>query len=675
MLAGVLAGVSALIWPTTAPQAPRTPPVAAAPTPQPTESVGLRTARTTDADAPQAPAAIERTAGPVGAQHAQGLRGRLIDASGAPIAGVAVHLHESPDNEPMMLALPSQRRHLLTPVAAAESDHRGGFALGLQIAEDKAYDVFVRSPEHATVRLAGLRLLAEQWHDIGEVTLEPGATLRGRVTVADRPLLPAPQAVVTVTSGAPFADAAAPSAPGALFAYADHDGYYELKHAPTRGVIRVSAVAPGFAMVIKGDVEMHTGRPVTVDFALPTGLTLVGAVQTASGAPIAEACVTAWPKQAGMPEVKTYSDARGAFALAGLQRGKHLVVVTARGFAKLTQNDVEAPASSSLDLTLSPQHRIQVKVTTPQGAVLRRYHLALRRFFPAQPAAPFDAAALEAGKIGALREVPEQRVRLDLATDHAEIVGIPDGIFVCEVRADGWAKSLSLPLALTADRSGSTSPPLVEVLMSHGAQLRGRVVDETGRPVAGASVTTRPAGAMLDNPLMRTLQSAAPPRITRRTTQTDERGRFHLEQLAAAKYQLQIEHPDKCREITAAISLKPNYGIDLQDVQMRSGATIRGTAKIAGKTVGQMKVILTSDAATTDTPAIRLETVTDREGGYSFTRPIPPGSYVIQAATVGRQQPDTEIFQQMLQLRKSTTTFRVTPGQRVVEQHLNLPAN
>ena len=604
----------------------------------------------------------------------QGVRGRLVDARGEPLSAVPVQLNEAPGNDPAMLLLASQARHLLTPVASCETAADGTFELGLRIAEDKEYDVFALSPQHATLRLAGLRVLPATWHNVGEWILEPGAKLRGRVTVAGNPLLPAPQAMVSIRAAGPFSDGAnAALTPGALFAHTDAAGFYELDHAPTRGVAQVSAVAPGFAKVTRRNVEMSVDEPVTVNFELPTGITLSGDVRTSSGDPIADAVVTAWPNEPGLTKTHGTTDATGSFSLGGLQNAPHRVLIAAKGHASVDRSDVDP--RDPLHVVLLRRHRIHVTAKTPKGAVLRTYRLALRRFFAAQPEAALDASALAGGRIGALHEVPQQRVRLDAATDHAEIVGVPDGVFVCEVEAEGWAKTLSTPLRFSAEAGQQDTLQRIEVTVSFGAELRGRVIDEAGQPLPGASVSTLPTTAILDNPLLKAMQRAVPPKITTLTVETDARGVFTLPRLAAASYQLLIQHPDKCRELIGDIDCLQASRKVIPDISLRPGARVRGTATFDGKAQGQIKVVLSTRSGSRSAPSIRLETVTDGEGNFAFERPIPPGGYVIQGAAVASSQPDTQIFQQMLQFRKSATTFFVSEEQRVVEKHLLLPAN
>lgn len=667
--AALVAASAALAWSTSGASAP-----------QPPSTTRDRANAKADAARPEAARAdLGGAARPLARAHppaqealGQGLRGRVVEATGAPVAGVTVQLNESPNHDPASYVLPARRRHLHTPVATATSNADGEFALGVATSDKQTYDVFLRSTNHATLRLAGIELQADAWYDVGTLTLEPGATLQGRVTVAGTPSLPAPNAVVTVSSGSPFYDGGGERSPNALTADAAADGRYLLEHAPTRGVVQVSAAAPGFARAVRRDVALSPGAPVTVDFALQAGATLTGSVRTLDGAPVAAATVSAWPQRPGAREVRGFSDRQGAFSLPGLPPGKLRVVASARGHANVEVRDVEAGAP--LPLFLRPSNRIQVTAKTPAGAVLRRYRLAVRRFFPAKPDRPLDAATLAGGQIGGLPEVPVQRVRLDGATDQAEVDGLPPGTFVCEVLADGWAKTLSLPVRFAAGDRANLSLQRIEIVVTHGASLSGRIVDAAGRPLEGASVTTETPIAARGPSMFRSLQRAAPPKITRQTARTGADGRFSLDQLALATYALRVEHPAACGRVVLGIECKMPIGQHLSDIQLQRGAIVRGTAVVAGRAAVQIQVVLSTTPDTPPERSIRLETVTDGEGRYAFDRRIPVGRYVLRAASVGSSQPDAEIFRQMLQFQKSTTTLHVNEGQRVVERHLTLPA-
>ena len=666
--AAVLAA-SLSLWPSPAlePEAPQGPPTAAAARSGPTAD-GPAVAAAPGALAPRAPSPPER----VEPRHAQGLRGRTVDAAGAALADVTVELHESAGSEALRLGWTPGQRSLRTPLASTQTEHGGGFLLGLPFADDARYEVLVRSKDHATVRLTDLRLLPSVWHDLGDLVLEPGATLRGRVTIQGSQGLPVPRAVVRITAGGTFAETAAASGGrGALTSEVDADGSYEIRHAPTRGVVQVSVSAPGFARVVRRGVELAPEWDAVVDFEMATGVPLVGVVRGLDGEVVPGAEVEVWPRDAGAQPLRGRSGPDGQFRVPGLQpTARHRVRIRAPGFAPAELADVRP--GDPIDCRLERRASLRVAVRTPNGGVVRSYRLALRRYFPAvEGTGPTQAA----GRIGAAREVPEQRVRLDNATDQAHVVGVPGGSYLVEVRAEGWAKTFSAPFLVGTGAPAPGSSHLVEVVLTPGATLRGRVVDARGEALAGATVTTQAPGTLPDHPMLAALQQGVPSRATLRTTKTDERGWFALERLSPAAYQLQVEHPDACRETVRGIDCKAQYSMTLETISMRRGAVVRGQATVDGEAAGQIKVILTTSEAVPADQSLRVETVTDREGAYAFARRIPPGEYVLRAAAVGGAQPGSELFRQLLQLKNSSTPVTVAEGQGVVEQRLDLHAN
>ena len=629
---------------------------------------------------------VIRTSTPDSSNEPQGLRGAAVNANGRPLMGVTVYLVESASNDPMLLHLVNQQPHLLAPMASAETAQDGTFAVGLAVAQKKTYDLFLLSPRHATVRMTGLRLLPNSWHDLGDLILRTGTTIRGRVTVKGQLGMPVPQATVKVSSGGAFADAALRALPGdsgGLIANVNANGEYELKNAPSSGIVLVTALAPGFARVVKHDIELNSNGPVQVDFELSPGKTLAGDVRTSTGLAIANARIEAWPKQANQPPLVTFSDERGTFLLQGVRAQPHTVKATAAGFAATEQTEVTP--GQAVHLTMVPQNRIHVTALAPTGRVLRNYRVGLRRFFPKDHNAPLDAQALANGTLGSIHEVRDQRIRLDGNNDYAVIHNVPDGTYVCEVQADSFAKSFSLPVRFRAAQLPETAPgrpkpqqpgsvQRIEVTVTNGCSLLGQVIDSRGAPLGGATVTTQSPGTMPDSPMLRMMDRWVPKRVTQRTQKTDDNGFFQFERMALSTYQLQIDHPEACRTFIRQIDGKQPTEKRLAPITMPHGSVITGFATSQGRIAGQIKVVLTTQQTAPADKSLRLETVTDGEGRYRFTRRIPPGSYELRAAVVGTTSPDSEIFQQLLQLKRSSTIFIVPAGQDIVEHNLNVPA-
>lgn len=599
----------------------------------------------------------------------QGLRGLCVDAGQRPLADVQVFLLESLRNDPLTLPMLLQQGLAVGPLAETRSAADGSFAIGLHLANDKLYELRFLSGRHADTRIGDLRVLPGEWHDVGAVLLVAGATVRGRVTIAGTNT-PAPQASVTIEAGTVFEDMALRSLPGrerGLSAFVDGSGTYELRNAPTRGVVQMSAVAPGFARVLRQNIDLGTAQPLQIDFELPPGLSLGGQVVDADGRAIAGARLEAWPTLSASPPGVAQSLADGRFEIAGLVAGDYRLRVLARGHQDQDLHGVPA-GRDDLRLVMQPRATLVVRVVSPDQAVQRRYQLGVRRWF-ANGADPLD------GHVGLVAEVPDQRVRLDGMTDTTSVAGLPPGTFVVEVTADGFGKTLSEPFSIDV----GTREVAVDVVLHEGGSLRGVVLTEAGQPLAGATVETQANGATPDNPVWRMLAKAAPDRITRRKVTTGADGSFALEQLAFANYQLQVDHPDACRGLLRDLRIDAAGVRALPPIRLPIGASVVGKATVDGKVQGQMKVVLASvvdPAAGRDQAlaAIRLETVTDSSGAFQMPRRVPPGRYELRAALVGTSDPEAQIFRQLLQLQHSSTNLTVVPGQTQVEQHIDLPA-
>lgn len=606
-----------------------------------------------------------REAAPI-APAAQGLRGRVVDGDRRPLGGLPVYLVDSATNEPLALTLLHRQGDAFRPLASAATAADGSFALGLTVAQDRAYEVYVTSPTHATTRLGGLAITQGQWHDLGDVTMLPGATVRGRVTVAGRPDIPVAGAVVTVAIGTAFADAALRALPEAghgLVATTGADGAFEVAHVPSRGVVQASAVAKGFARQLKTNLELKADAPVEVDFALLPGQSIAGRVVDAVGAPLAQARVEAWPTEASGEALVATSGADGAFEVVGLGQGKHAVKATLRGFHTETAAGVDS-GRTDVTLALRPQGRVRVRVVGSDGAPLRRYRLGLRRVFVAQ-----------GGQIAAVADVPDRSVALAFDEDAVEIEGLPFGEFCLQVEADGYAKTLSEPFANPANEGAAPRRFEVAVTMSQGATVRGRVVAEDGAPLAGASVQTAAAGIAADSPFYRMLAGATPDRITTLTVRTDADGWFTLARLAPGDYQLLVDHPDACR--TAVPDLRLAAGLrTLPPVSLPIGATVTGRATVGGKPAPQMKVVLSTppDRQAAD-GAVRVEAITAPDGTFALPRRVPPGQYELRAARTGTDAPEAHVLHTILQLQRTAVPVAVAPGQREARADIDLPSD
>lgn len=663
LVLGIAAAALYWLWPTGDPVPVGDPTMrAAAPTANaatPRTAEGPQATVRTDAPERVAPADL----GPRTDRLAQGLRGVVVDERAQPLGGVQVHLLESAANDPLALPVLMQQQLPMGPLATARSAADGTFAIGLAHAEDRVYELYLQAPGLAVLRLGGLRILADEWRDVGTVTMAEGATVRGRVTVEGQPIA-VPQATVTLEFGSPFADLALRSLPGlerGLTVTVDATGYYELRQAPARGVVRISAVAPGFARVTRSNVALSSQRPSQIDFALPPGLAIAGQIVDELAAPVAGARVEAWPMRGNADPLTGQSDGNGRFEVLGMRSGNYRLRVRTPEFCDLDVPDVTA-GRQDVRIQLVRRGRIAVRVATPTGEAVRRYTLAVRRVVGPGP-----------DQITLLPDVPEQLVALDLVQERAVVPGLPAGTFQLQVTADGYARSLSPRFDITP---GEGPDPLdIDVVLTTGASLIGRVVDDTGQPVAGATVTAQADGADPENPVYRMLGPAVAIAATERTVTSAADGSFELTRLALATYQLAIAHPDFCPATERGLELSSAMPRSLPPVRLAKGTIVTGRATSAGQAGGQYKVVLNSakDPLGVPVQALRMETTSDADGRFRFARRVPPGAYELRAARIDTVEPEAQVFHQLKQLQRSVTAVTVAKGQPVVEQDLDIP--
>lgn len=597
----------------------------------------------------------------------QGVRGRVLDAVGQPVAGARALLVEAPDDNLATLWLAMQHGVPVLPTAESVTDAMGSFALGLRQPTSRGHVVRVVAPGHADGRSGTIRIQPGEWLDLGTLALERGVMVRGRVTIEGTQVA-IPNALVTVRSGIPFEDLQVAAVAGreqGLSARTDAAGVYEISHVPEKAAVTVAAAASGFARMVRPNIELAGKERLELDFALPRGMTVSGRVLDASGPPVAEARVLAFPHHNdGGDPFETFTDGDGRFELIGLRQGPHRLRVLAADHLPMDLAQVQA-GESQLTVTLEQRLQVLARVSAPGAQVPRQYALGVRRWF-----------ADHGGQLGAVQGVPDQFVRSEDLVNGALVVrGLTPGTYVLQVEASGWARSLSEPFILEA----GARPLTVEVRLTQGGIVSGLVVDPTGRPLQGVTVTTEVAGASDNNPLARILSGITPERITRATSTTDAQGGFRLERLAYGAYQLRLSHAGHCDAIHGGITVADTREQPLPAITLRRGTIVQGRALLHGVPSAQVRVKIAPvdgpDAQSPDASLLRLETVSTADGTFAFAHRLPPGTYELRAGQLAGNDGQSDVFRVLMQLRASSTRITVRPGDETVATDVLIPTD
>ncbi len=298
------------------------------------------------------------------------------------------------------------------------------------------------------------------------------------------------------------------------------DGSFTVSDVPP-GRYLLRAERPGFSSA-SVPITLQADDAVSSVLRLASIQLLEGVVQDGQGRPLAQAALFAWPAggaQVGV--VESSSGVDGHFALAGLSPGAWTLMVEAPGFGTLRLERVDVP---SRPLVL----RLQGEVRTLGGVVV----------------AP-DGATVTGAKVqlyGPALSTP----RVATSTDKGVFLfeGLGFGRFVVRATA---GQRISTPQTVVIDAETGWVPP-VKVTVSAGASVSGKVIDDSGRPLAGAEV--EPVATPADD---------APPVV-----KTDGDGRFSVGPLVPGRYQIWARLAAHAMSSPPEVQLRADKPVELQ---------------------------------------------------------------------------------------------------------------
>jgi protocatechuate 3,4-dioxygenase beta subunit len=294
--------------------------------------------------------------------------------------------------------------------------------------------------------------------------------------------------------------------------------------------------------------------------------------------------------QEGVARNEAVADARGAFRLEGVGRGRVSVVARARGYGMGTRND--ARAGARLELFLFPGPTLFGTVRDSAG---RPVAGASVRLFAQGWSSPPPVDATD-------------------ADGRFTVAGIQPGEYWIIVRSGGRAPGLRA--VVLTERDGAA-----DIVLGEGGFLTGRTVDDSGRPIAGATVGPEALGG-------RGLPQLVADSLAARSRAD---GTFVLGPLPAGAFSILLSHAGHAAAHTQA-TVTSLQSVDLHDVVLESALAVRGQVRDReGTAIAGALVRVQPRAGGGEATA---EAETESDGGF-VVGGLSAGAYSVTADAAG----------------------------------------
>lgn len=612
--------------------------------------------------------------GAIGNAHAdaeQGVKGKVFLPNGQPAVGVTVMLLENAMANPIDMFLKNKTGQVSPPLATSVTFEDGSFALGV-LKAGQSVDLRVVSDAHPEIARSPLKFRSGDWHDAGDLRLEEGLVVQGRVIELLSKAGVGNATVYLNSSNRTHAMSATPGRENGIQVLTDDGGHFRFDNAPRTGLVNLKVEAAGYAATNLLSQQIRVDAPNQFKLEIERGRTITGVVVDDSGERITGAKVVATGLSTKTPQTETvYCDDEGEFEFAALRGGPYRLQVSAKRFA-----DVDVPlvlTDEDHKVVMPKRGSVRLKVLTAKGRAIKSYRLSLKRSFPTNP-----------NNIGNVIDFPDRTINPgSYRGEWAMIDGLPSGMFRFQLTERNHAKTLSEPFTVEQ----GADPIEVTVVLTLGGEITGTVIDDQGQPVAGATVASdMNAGLAANTGIFEMFRAMIPEKHTSRNVKTDRQGRFRISKLSYADYMLRVSHPNYCEGSQVDIKLtQEGEVIDAGVIQLLKGTLIEGITTVDGSPAGQVKVVISIPAPTgqavptaqPNTPeamaaaARRLfstKSLSDGDGRFIMLKRVPPGTYKVTAARHSADSP----FMALLDMKQSAKELIVSPGQDRATVNFNL---
>lgn len=594
---------------------------------------------------------VEAAAGEeVRGAFANWLDGHVLDPEGLPVADAQVELYERQivsqfaDVIRVMNNAPEGQ-----PYKRTKTDGAGYFRFGA-LKPGRNWSLAVAAENYSRKEVGPIDVPADGGVS-EDVRLDPGFVLQGyvREKLSGAAVF---DAVVTLENPALiYAPPAQRGSADRMEARTDERGYYRFANI-SPGQRAMMCMASGYGTQILYNINFagSTEKTLSQDFLLEEAMLIAGRVMGPDRAGVADVTIEAFGNthEPGCRSIAV-SKAGGEFLLEGLNEGFYTLKATAQGWDVDPVMRVEA-GTTNVEIQLYEQGAVIGKVVDGEtGRAITDFRCTVRKLNKQSLA------------WGAQIAVADFQGRSD---GSFQMGGISEGMYVIQGDARGYASSFSQEFTVT---QGLTTPD-VEVRMSRGGTLKGRVVDaNTGEPIARADVRTNDNNH-IDSEFTNLLTGLQPSAVTKASVKTDSDGRFEIRLVTPETYQVQVSSGEYTQLVMNDVRVGDGLSTDLGILELARGATVRGTVfGEDGQPAAGCSVSLTRND---NRLWGNIQGRTDSSGRFEL-RNAPAGDYRL-AASRPRESQDSP-FATILDMRNSEVQVTIVDGVDV-EQNLYIKA-
>lgn len=476
--------------------------------------------------------------------------GAVVDEGGSPIPGAEVRLTRYGLDSLFFLDSSNER----VPDITTKTGKDGRYEFE-NVPVYNSYALVVTHDKFSRAERSPVDVREGRATEEPNVVLGPGVGLSGRIMDSGGNNVPG--AIVRV-SFTPFASLLGNDS-DTLESKSDQEGRYAFANLAA-GNYSLTVIADGYGRVDVPNINVDGKEPAVKDVVVEIAHMIAGSVRSIEGTPLADVEVNAFSmdNRTNQSRSQVRSDEKGEFIIQDVPQGRYLIQAQLVGFEMAVPNLRVETGDMSVQVQLRALPRVRGQViSSATGQPIPNFTAQLRQPIQGSPTA---TAAVPASRTTVSN--PEGRFEL----------GVPKpGEYRVHIIAPGHADTLSAQFVVSPGSDVSN----IIVRCIQGGRVKGRVVDSSGKPVAGARVSSHHKD-WSDDMFAASLGDLAPWLATEATAVTDGEGRYTLANLMPETYQVLVKHPEYAGASQTDILVSDGNETIVRDVVLPSGSTVSG---------------------------------------------------------------------------------------------------